>query len=360
MRGWSRSGTACRSSPRSGTGARASSSSTTSTPRCGGWCCPAVAGPDRGHRRAPAGARRSTGAAGWSPSPSPRRTRSSTCSASPPTGCRWPRRGSSPGSPRRGHGRRLAAGGGRRAAGAGQALRPAHRGRWSEARASRPDLRAVIVGEGYERPGTRGACAAALGAEEWLELPGRLGDDELLDWYRRAWVVASTSLREGWGMTLTEAAACGTPAVATDIAGHRDAVVDGGHRAVGRRARRVGAGARPSWSTTSCGRGWAQGALERARWFTWDATAREHPRGPGGRGRRPADRWRPPPGPPSDGRGPVTRRSVNGGPPVAAARRSDGAVAGHHRPRGGTTGAYAVAAAPRTEAGRRSRVDGGR
>ena len=28
-------------------------------------------------------------------------------------------------------------------------------------------------------------------------------------------------------MTLTEAAACATPAVATDIAGHRDAVVDG-------------------------------------------------------------------------------------------------------------------------------------
>ena len=28
-------------------------------------------------------------------------------------------------------------------------------------------------------------------------------------------------------MTLTEAAACGTPAVASDIAGHRDAVVDG-------------------------------------------------------------------------------------------------------------------------------------
>ena len=42
-----------------------------------------------------------------------------------------------------------------------------------------------------------------------------------------AWVVASSSVREGWGMTLTEAAACGTPAVATRIAGHVDAVDDG-------------------------------------------------------------------------------------------------------------------------------------
>jgi glycosyltransferase involved in cell wall biosynthesis len=33
-------------------------------------------------------------------------------------------------------------------------------------------------------------------------------------------------MSEGWGMTITEAAACGTPAVVTDIAGHRDAVLD--------------------------------------------------------------------------------------------------------------------------------------
>ena len=41
-----------------------------------------------------------------------------------------------------------------------------------------------------------------------------------------AWVVISASHAEGWGMSLTEGAACATPAVATDIAGHREAVVD--------------------------------------------------------------------------------------------------------------------------------------
>ena len=39
--------------------------------------------------------------------------------------------------------------------------------------------------------------------------------------------VTRASTAEGWGMTLTEAAACGTPAVATGIAGHRDSVADG-------------------------------------------------------------------------------------------------------------------------------------
>ena len=66
------------------------------------------------------------------------------------------------------------------------------------------------------------------GAGSWLHLPGRVGDAELLDLYRRAWVLVSTSRREGWGMTITEAAACGTPAVVTDIAGHHDAIDPGG------------------------------------------------------------------------------------------------------------------------------------
>lgn len=89
-----------------------------------------------------------------------------------------------------------------------------------------PALRAVIVGEGYERYRLE-ARLRELDAEQWCTLPGHVSDDELLDLYRRAWVVASASAHEGWGMTLTEAAACGTPAVATRIPGHEDAVRDG-------------------------------------------------------------------------------------------------------------------------------------
>lgn len=89
-----------------------------------------------------------------------------------------------------------------------------------------PELEAVIVGEGYCREELEAQVHAAS-AEEWITLPGRVSDSELIDLYRRAWVVAASSLREGWGMTLTEAAACATPAVATRIAGHSDALIDG-------------------------------------------------------------------------------------------------------------------------------------
>lgn len=137
-----------------------------------------------------------------------------------------------------------------------------------------PALRAAIVGEGYER-GALEALRHSLGADDWLSLPGRVEEDELVAWYRRAWVVASSSQREGWGMTLTEAAACGTPAVATDIAGHRDAVVHGqSGLLVDSRPAELGAALADVLGDEELRNRLGRGALERARWFTWGATAR--------------------------------------------------------------------------------------
>ena len=89
-----------------------------------------------------------------------------------------------------------------------------------------PDLEAVIVGEGYRREQLESLIHEAR-AERWLHLVGHVTDDEVIDLYRRAWVLSSASAREGWGMTVTEAAACATPAVVTRIAGHADAVAEG-------------------------------------------------------------------------------------------------------------------------------------
>lgn len=89
-----------------------------------------------------------------------------------------------------------------------------------------PDAQLVIVGDGYERELLE-SLITDLEAGSYIRLAGRTSDQELIDLYRAAWFVTSASVREGWGMTLTEAAACGTPAVASRIAGHADAVIDG-------------------------------------------------------------------------------------------------------------------------------------
>jgi glycosyltransferase involved in cell wall biosynthesis len=93
-------------------------------------------------------------------------------------------------------------------------------------RASVPDARLVIVGEGPER-GTVEGDVAALGLGDVVTLAGYVPTEALVEHYQRAWVVASASLREGYNLTLSEAAACATPSVARRIPGHVDAVVDG-------------------------------------------------------------------------------------------------------------------------------------
>jgi len=135
-----------------------------------------------------------------------------------------------------------------------------------------PALEAVIVGEGYKREELEAQRYAAR-AEDWIHLPGRLDDDEVLDLYRRAWVLASSSAREGWGMTITEAAACGTPSVVTRIAGHVDAVEDGTSGiVVDGRDEMVGAIDRVLRDEALRTR-LSQGAIDHAARYTWEATA---------------------------------------------------------------------------------------
>lgn len=42
-----------------------------------------------------------------------------------------------------------------------------------------------------------------------------------------AWALILPSVKEGWGMVVTEAAACGTPSIVTDVTGLKDSVIDG-------------------------------------------------------------------------------------------------------------------------------------
>ena len=136
-----------------------------------------------------------------------------------------------------------------------------------------PDLRAVIAGEGYERPALE-SLLRAHGATDWIGLPGYVDDEELVELYRSAWVVASSSLREGWGMTVTEAGACGTPSVVTRIGGHEDAVVDRRSGLLVDSADELVDGIDAVLRDEVLRRRLGMGALERAAGLTWDATAR--------------------------------------------------------------------------------------
>jgi glycosyltransferase involved in cell wall biosynthesis len=140
-------------------------------------------------------------------------------------------------------------------------------------KAGLPDLRAVLAGEGYERPALE-TLVRAHGAGHWIELPGFVDDDALVDLYRSAWVVASSSLREGWGMTVTEAGACGTPSVAPPIGGHQDAGVDGVSGILVDGTDQMVSVLDTVLRDELLRRRLGRGALDHAGKLTWDATAR--------------------------------------------------------------------------------------
>jgi glycosyltransferase involved in cell wall biosynthesis len=74
-------------------------------------------------------------------------------------------------------------------------------------------------------------------------------------------------------MTLTEAAACGTPAVATRIAGHEDAVIDGESGLLVSTPAGLVEAISSILSDPMLRRRLSQGALRRVEGMTWDRTA---------------------------------------------------------------------------------------
>lgn len=135
-----------------------------------------------------------------------------------------------------------------------------------------PNAYLSIVGDGYEREQLQ-ELIDELDANDYIRLLGHLDDDDVMDLYQSAWVVASSSIREGWGMTLTEAAASGTPCVATDIAGHRDATVDGVAGLLGTTDDELVGHLVAVLTDDDLRERLSKGAIERASELTWEAAA---------------------------------------------------------------------------------------
>ncbi|HUQ15812.1 MAG TPA: glycosyltransferase family 4 protein [Gemmatimonadales bacterium] len=91
------------------------------------------------------------------------------------------------------------------------------------ARRTRPDLRLDIAGTGDYR-GELGRLAAQLDQEPAVTFHGLVSEARKVSLLRGAWANLFPSPKEGWGITVVEAAACGTPSIASDSPGLRDSV----------------------------------------------------------------------------------------------------------------------------------------
>jgi glycosyltransferase involved in cell wall biosynthesis len=93
-------------------------------------------------------------------------------------------------------------------------------------RRERPDLRLHIAGAGDHGP-ELARLATSLGVADAVTFHGFVSEAEKLALMRSSWANIFPSPKEGWGITVVEAAACGTPSLASDSPGLRDSVRHG-------------------------------------------------------------------------------------------------------------------------------------
>ncbi len=89
-----------------------------------------------------------------------------------------------------------------------------------------PNLKVIIVGEGDDRMRLE-ETIRELGLDELVEFTGFVSVDKKVELLQRMWLKVTTSSKEGWGLTVIEANACGTTVLASNVEGLRDAVQDG-------------------------------------------------------------------------------------------------------------------------------------
>ncbi len=93
------------------------------------------------------------------------------------------------------------------------------------ARRARPAVRLVIAGAGDHLEALR-RLTAELGQDAAVDFRGFVTEADKLALLRSSWANVFPSPKEGWGITVVEAAACGTPSIASDSPGLRDSVRD--------------------------------------------------------------------------------------------------------------------------------------
>ncbi|HEX2249372.1 MAG TPA: glycosyltransferase family 4 protein [Gemmatimonadales bacterium] len=94
------------------------------------------------------------------------------------------------------------------------------------ARRQRPDLRMEIAGIGDYRVELE-RQVARLELHRAVTFHGFVSEERKIDLMRWAWANVFPSPKEGWGITVIEAAACGTPSLASESPGLRDSVRHG-------------------------------------------------------------------------------------------------------------------------------------
>ena len=133
-------------------------------------------------------------------------------------------------------------------------------------------IRLFIIGSGPEEENMK-KLTNELNMKNSVVFTGRISTEELSKIVASSWLNIHTSVTEGWGLSILEAAAAGTPTVAYEVPGVSDVIEnglnglkikDGDREALSEAALSILTNPEKWWSSS----------LEVAKKYSWDATVR--------------------------------------------------------------------------------------
>lgn len=140
-----------------------------------------------------------------------------------------------------------------------------------------PRSRLLIIGSG-DAKGELESLVAQLDLKNHIKFTNYVQEKEKVRLLSKAWVCVNPSLKEGWGITVIEANACGTPAIAYDVPGLRDSILDGKTGILVKENgnfEKLAEAILAILKDEELRKKLSKNALEWSKEFTWDKSARE-------------------------------------------------------------------------------------
>jgi glycosyltransferase involved in cell wall biosynthesis len=139
-----------------------------------------------------------------------------------------------------------------------------------------PDARLIVVGDGPELPNLV-KLSQRLDLGEAVEFTGRLETEKMVELLNRCHLFMNASPKEGWGLTVLEANACGVPVVGSDRPGLKDSILEGetGYLVEYGDAQAFAARSLELLTDAVTWERMSRAGLEWARSLTWERTADE-------------------------------------------------------------------------------------
>jgi len=134
-----------------------------------------------------------------------------------------------------------------------------------------PHAKLWVLGDGYERN------ELEKNAPDTVSFFGHVLDRKKIKLMKRAWVLVNPSVREGFGLNIIEANACGTPCIAFKVSGLKDTIKHGetGLLVDTNDIEGLAAAIKRIFREEAFRHELSENALRYSRQFNWDKTSRD-------------------------------------------------------------------------------------